>query len=78
MLLCPCSDYVVECGCGQSRSVCLVARGKYPASSTMSTFSSKSSGGVATDEGYLRYVYVCMYGCWEEGAFLCKHWLHNI
>lgn len=37
----------MECGCGQSPSVCLVARGKHPAS-----IGYKSAGGVATDEEY--------------------------
>ena len=29
-----CSDYPVECACGQSQTVCLVAGGKHPVSSS--------------------------------------------
>lgn len=47
------SDYPVECGCGQTPSVCLVARGKHPA-----TLAYKVSGGVASDDDY-HHRYVC-------------------
>lgn len=46
------SDYVVDCGCGQSLSVCLVASGKHPAAVT----GYKPSGGVASGEDISRYV----------------------
>lgn len=46
-----CSDYPVECGCGQTPSMCLVARGKHPAA-FMYKQSGGVTGGVASDEDY--------------------------